>query len=107
MPSEKLDYEKACCVCLDDFFSCHGGQGMERNAKKILRFLVAGEEKMGGKPEGWAAGAVYALANRNKWACGVVGILNADFECFFGVSMSTVRKRAAQVDREVKVWLVE
>jgi hypothetical protein len=33
----------------------------------------------------------------------VPGILNADFEQFFGVSMSTVRKRAAQVMREVTV----
>jgi hypothetical protein len=35
--------------------------------------------------------------------CGVPGLLNADFERMFGVTMSTVRKRSAQVDRALEI----
>ena len=65
--------------------------------------LVAGDEPIRGKPEGWAAGIIYALANRDRRACGVPGMLNAELEEFFGVTMSTVYKRAAQVERALEI----
>jgi hypothetical protein len=62
---------------------------MQKRAMKVLRFLATGEDPLPGKPEGWAAGIIYALANRGRKACGVQGILNAESEQFFGVSMDT------------------
>ena len=70
---------------------------------KALRFLAAGYEPMRRKPEGWAAGTVYALANRDRRACGMPGMLNAEFEEFFGVTMSTVYRRAAEVEWALEV----
>jgi hypothetical protein len=70
---------------------------------KALQFLAASDVAMEGKPAGWAAGIIYALANRDKRACGVPGLLNSEVEEFFDVSMSTVRKRAAQVERALEI----
>jgi len=88
---------------LDRFFTNCGNTWMQKAAGKALRFLASGEKPLHGKPEGWAAGLVYYLANRDRRACGVPGMLNAEFEEFFGVTMSTVRKRAAQIDRALEI----
>ena len=88
---------------LDRFFASYGDPAMQKGAMKALRFLAASNEPMRGKPESWAAGIVHAMATRGRRACGVPGILNADFEWFFGVSMSTVRRRAAQVERAMEM----
>ena len=90
-----------CREHLDRFFESYPDPTMQRSALKALRFLASRREPLAGKSEGWAAGIIYGLAARHRRPCGVPGILNADFELFFGVSMSTVRKRAAQVMREV------
>lgn len=95
--------ETACREHLDRFFASYGDAKMQKAAAKALRFLAACDEPMGGKPEGWAAGFVYALANRDRRACGVPWMLNAEFEEFFGVTMSTVYKRAAQVERALDI----
>jgi hypothetical protein len=73
---------------------------------KALQFLAASDVAMEGKPAGWAAGIIYALANRDKRACGVPGLLNREVEEFFDVLMSTVRKRAAQVERALEIWII-
>ena len=95
--------QQQCREHLDRFFASYRDAAMKKNAMKALRFLVASDEPLGGKSQGWAAGIIYALATRGRRACGVPGILNADFEQFFGVSMSTVRKRAAQVERAMEI----
>ena len=59
---------------------------------------MAGDEPLLGRSAGWAAGIVYALANRYRIACGVPGLLNKDLEEFFGVKMETIRNRAARVN---------
>ena len=92
-----------CREHLDRFFTSYGDAKMQKAATKVLRFLAVGDEPIRGKPEGWAAGIVYALANRDRRACGVPGMLNAEFEEFFGVTMSTVYKRAAQVERALEI----
>jgi hypothetical protein len=48
-----------------------------------------------GKVNGWAGGIVYFLVNEDSLACGIPGMLNADFEKLMDVSMETVRRRAA------------
>ena len=94
---------QACREHLDRFFTRYPDPTFQQRAAKALRFLSPGDAPLAGKPQGWAAGIVYALANRGRRACGVPGILNAEFEQFFRVSMSTVRKRAAQVLRAISI----
>lgn len=94
---------RACQRYLDRFFRSYPDPALQKRAMKALRFLAAGVAPLAGKPAGWAAGIIYALANRGRRACGVPWILNAEFEQFFGVSMGIVRKRAAQALRAVEV----
>ena len=103
MSARNLDFQKECRAHLDRFFASYRDEKMHKAAMKALRFLAADDEPMRGKPEGWAAGIVYALANRDRRACGVPWMLNAEFEEFFGVTMSTIRKRAAQVERALEI----
>jgi len=103
MATTSTNIQTHCREHLDRFFASYGDAKMQKAAMKALRFLTAGDEPMRGKPEGWAAGIVYALANRYKRACGVPGMLNAEFEQFFGVTMSTVYKRAAEVERALEI----
>jgi len=103
MTATRQDIQAECRRHLDRFFASYGDAKMQKAAMKALRFLTAGDEPMGGKPEGWAAGIVYAFANRDRRACGLPGMLNAEFEEFFGVTMSTVYKRAAEVERALEI----
>lgn len=96
MPNSRIEF---CREHLDRFFPSNGDAKMQKTAMKALRLLAADDEPMRGKPEGWAAGIVYALANRDRRACGLPGMLNAEFDDFFGVTMSKVYNRAAQVER--------
>ena len=91
------DCKRACRGLLDHFFDLHPNAAMERRALKALRLLLASDASLTGASGGWAAGIIYAAANRDRRACGVPGILNSDFAAFFGVSMGTVRRRAAQI----------
>jgi hypothetical protein len=98
--------EEAIRVCennLDRFFKSYPDAALEKRAMKALRFVVASDTAMKGKPAGWAAGIIYALANPGLRPCGVPGLLNQEFEEFFHASMSTIRKRAAQVERCLEI----
>src|ERR1700690_3811452 len=92
--------ETALATCrerLEDFFASYRDAALKERAMKALRLLSASEKPLAGKPEGWAAGIIYAVANLDRQACGIPGVLNSEFIDFFGVSMETVRKRAANV----------
>ncbi|MBN2561056.1 MAG: hypothetical protein JXQ75_09010 [Phycisphaerae bacterium] len=95
----KQDFEQACREQLERFFGDHPNAAMKKRVLKALRFLSVSNKPMTGKPEGWAAGIIYAVANRDRQACGVPGLLNSEFQAFFDVSMGTIRKRAAMVER--------
>ena len=101
MPETNEDCIRACRGYLEHFFSRHPNPALQKRALKALRLLTACDEQLRGKPAGWAAGLVYAVANRDRQACGVPGLLNSEFEAFFDVSMGTIRKRAAQVARSL------
>lgn len=103
MADPSPNFQQQCSAHLDRFFAQYGNPATRASATKALRLLVGSGEQVGGKPEGWAAGIVYFLANCGKWPCGVPGLLNAEFEKFFGVTMSTVYKRAAQVQRALEI----
>ena len=94
---------QACQKHLDRFFHAYPEPATQKSATKVLLFLAATDTPLTGKPEGWAAGIIYALAKRGRRPCGVPGFLNAEFEQFFGVSMGTVRKRAARVERAIEI----
>ena len=90
---------RACRGYLDHFFDCHPNAALQKRGLKALRLLTVCDEPLAGKPAGWAAGVVYAVANRERQACGVPGLLNSEFEAFFDVSMGTARRRASQIGR--------
>jgi hypothetical protein len=71
---------------------------------KALRLLRASEKLLAGKPEGWAAGIIYAVAICDRPACGVPGLLNSEFAALMGVSMSTARDRVARVAALLTLW---
>ena len=97
------DCELACRELLERFFADHPDATAQKRVLRALRFLTADNKLLGGRPEGWAAGIIYAVANRGRQACGVPGLLNSEFEALFGVSMGTIRKRAAQI-AELLAW---
>jgi len=88
---------------LERFFADHPDAALHKRVLKALRFLAAGDKPLAGKPAGWAGGIIYAVANRDRQACGVPGLLNSEFEARFGVSMGTICKRAAQIE-ELLAW---
>jgi hypothetical protein len=91
------DCELACRKHLERFFGVHPDAALQRRALKSLRFLLATEEPLLGKPAGWAAGIIYEVSTRDRHPCGVPGVLNRELEQCFGVFMGTIRKRAAQM----------
>jgi Domain of unknown function (DUF6398) len=93
--------ESPCKEHLDRFFARYPDAALQSRAAKAVRILTADDQPFAGKPEGWAAGIIYALANRDRQACGMPGLLNSEFAEFFGVSMGTVRKRAASVAERI------
>ena len=97
MELKSADSLGACRSHLERFFAAHPDETLQPRTDKFLRFIMAGDEPLLGRPEGWAAGIVYAAANWERRACGVPGLLNSELESFFGVSMGTIRRRAARV----------
>ena len=95
--------EFTCKEHLERFFASYPDSALQKCAAKAMRFLEAHEKPLTGKPEGWAAGIIYALANLDRQACGVPGLLNSEFAEFFGVSMGTIRKRAASVVERLSI----
>jgi len=93
----------ACRALLDRYFRTYQNPALEKRAVKALRLLAAAEKRLAGKPEGWAAGVIYAVANSDRQACGVPGLLKSEFTEFFDVSMETVRKRSANVLTETAI----
>ena len=91
------EFEAACRAQLDRFFAAYPDATLQGRAMKALRMLRASEKPLKGKPEGWVAGIIYAVATDGRVHCGVPRLLNADFERITGVTMSTARYRAARV----------
>lgn len=103
MATSTRELETACREQLERFFASHPDVALQKRAITALHLLASDASMLSGKPEGWAAGIIYAVANLYRRACGVPGLLNSDFEAFFAVSMETVRRRAAQVTEQTSV----
>ena len=93
----------ACKEHLERFFASYPDASLQKRTTKAVRFLEAHEEPMTGKPEAWAAAIIYVLTNQDRQPCGVPGLLNSEFAEFFGVSMGTIRKRAASVVERLSI----
>lgn len=91
------DSESVCRDHINRFFAAYPNKAMQKRAYHALRLLRANGQALSGKAEGWAAGIIYAVFNDGKIPVGVPDVLNSDFERLMGVTMSTVRKRAARV----------
>jgi len=91
------EFEAACRAQLGRFFAAHPNAALQKRAMKALRMLRASDKPLKGKPEGWVAGIIYAMATDGCIPVGVPGMLNAEFEQLMGVTMSTARHRAARV----------
>ena len=90
---------QTCQSLLACFFMKFPNHRVQVEADQVLKIILAHEIPMPGKSGGWAAGILYAIANKWRRPCGVLGILNKEIEEFFSVSMSTVYKRAAVISR--------
>ena|ERR1700678_987958 len=101
--SRKDNSLNRCREQLDRFFAAFPNPGLSRRAAKALHLLAADEKFLLGKAEGWTAGIIYAVANLDRQACGVPGLLNSEFTEFFSVSMETVRRRAANVASQLSI----
>ena len=90
---------QACQILLESFFVKFPNHRVQVETNRILKIILAHEIPIPGKPGGWAGGILYAVSNKGRWPCGVLGLLNKEIEEFFGVSMSTIYKRAAVISR--------
>ncbi|MBN2455205.1 MAG: hypothetical protein JXB29_01505 [Sedimentisphaerales bacterium] len=86
--------DQTCRQILAAFFTKYPNARLGVEAELILKKLIARKVPMLGKPGGWAGGIIYATANQYRSSCGIPGFLNKESEEFFGVSMSTIYKRA-------------
>ena len=70
---------------------------LQAAADCVLTRLLAGDISLPGKPAGWVAGIIYAVANQGRRPCGIPGVLNQECEDFFHISIGTVYRRAAKI----------
>ena len=95
--AQPLAYE--CRDALDAYFSKHPNPALQAACLPALDELLKRDVKLTGALAGWMGGLVYAVANDAKFPCGVDGVLNADFSAAWGVTMNTIRRRAAEIKR--------
>ena len=87
-------FGQLCRRLLTAFFRKYPNERIRMAANRALAMLVACRLRWSGKPGGWAGGLVYAISSIGV---GVPGVLNRELEEVFGVSMSTIYKRAAKI----------
>jgi hypothetical protein len=85
---------QTCQQLLSAFFAKYPNARLEDAAGRALGSLLACKAPLRGKPGGWAGGVVYAVSSIGV---GVSGVLNAELEEAFGVSMDTIYRRAARI----------
>ena len=78
------------------FFKEYPNPHLQIKVNRIFKRLLALKIPMAGKPGGWAGGIVYAMSSIGV---GVPGVLNSELEKAFNVSMGTIYKRAAVIQK--------
>ena len=96
MIARNCPFEETCAELFSAFFKNHPHDGLLERSVLTMIALVKRKKVFPGKPEGWAAGIVFAVGSVS---CGVPDVTNSDLEKAFGVSMSTIYKRAWAIKR--------
>lgn len=78
------------------FFDKYPNDDLRDRVSTALAALLKRKKTFPGAAAGWAAGIVFAVGSRG---CGVQDVLNSELEKAFGVTMSTIYKRAWAVKR--------
>ncbi len=82
---------------LENFFVRYPNPALKAKTLQAMRAMQRKVACPAGNPSGWAGGILYAAANDGKTPVGIPGLLNSEVEKFFGVTMGTIRRRAARV----------
>jgi len=99
MIREAQSLHDECREALDAYFEKHPNPNLQASCAGALFKLLKLKPALTGKLNGWLGGLVYAVANDARNACGVDGVLNADFSAAWGVSMNTIRNRSWEIKR--------
>jgi hypothetical protein len=86
----------SCQQLIVAFFKKYPNPRLEVEVNRILKRFMALKIPMPGKPGGWAGGIVYAISSSGV---GVPGVLNSELEKVFNITMGTIYKRAAMIDK--------
>ena len=96
MIARNCPFEKTCARLFVAFFKKYSNDHLRKRAAVALLAVLKRKKVFPGKPEGWAAGIVFAVGSVG---CGVPDVLNSELEKAFGVTMRTIYKRAWAVKR--------
>jgi len=96
MIARNCPFEETCAQLFNTFFRKYPDDDLRKGSALTLLALLKRQKVFTGKPEGWAAGIVFAVGSHGT---GVPDVLNSDLEKAFGVTMSTIYKRAWAVKR--------
>lgn len=94
MQAQDQQFEGACARLYIDFFEKFPNDELCNLVSHALSLLLKRQADFPGDPGGWAGGVAYAVG---ATGCGVPDVMNSDLEKAFGTTMTTIRKRAAQV----------
>ncbi len=89
-------FEETCARFLNALFRRHPNEDLRERTALALSAVMKRQKVFPGKSGGWAAGIVFAVGSAG---CGVPDVLNSEMEKLFGVSMSTIYRRAWAVKR--------
>lgn len=91
-----VPFEEICTQLFNAFFKKYPNNELRKRATMALLAVMRRQKSFPGKHEGWAAGIMFAVCSVG---CGVPDVTNGEVEKMFGVTMSTVYKRAWAVKR--------
>jgi len=104
MTSEAKPLIDKCRDALDAYFTQYPNPNLQASCMGALFKFLKDNPELNGNLNGWMGGLVYAVDNDGIISpCGVRGMLNADFEKAWGVTMGTIRKRSWAI-RMVLKW---
>ena len=89
-------FEETCAQLFNAFFKDRPHDGLLERCVLALLAVTKRQKSFPGKPEGWAAGIMFAVCSAG---CGVPDVTNSEVEKAFGVTMNTVYERAWAVKR--------
>jgi hypothetical protein len=96
MIARNCSFEETCTELFIAFFKNRPHDGLLERSVMAMLAVTKRQKCFPGKHEGWAAGIIFAVGSMG---CGVPGVLNSELEKAFGVTMSTIYKRAWAVKR--------